>query len=139
ATKSFIRTGAMLTGSSTFGRPGYLGGRTATLLSTGKVLVTGGAHEDLGRYADAEVYDPAMGTFAFTGSMSTVRDGHTATLLPNGKVLIVGGEGVECSKPGCGVISLATVELYSGGFTVIGELNTRREWHQATLLADGSV
>jgi len=39
----------------------------------------------------AEFYDPLVGSFVTTGSVSTPRHYHTATLLPNGKVLILGG------------------------------------------------
>ncbi len=62
---------------------------TATLLTNGKVLVTGG-HD-----ASAELYDPTSGAFAATGSMSVGRSSHTATLLANGKVLIAGGQNVS--------------------------------------------
>ena len=60
----------------------------ATLLSSGKVLVTGGSGD-----TSAELYDPATGTWTDTGSMSTERILHTATLLPSGKVLVAGGGG----------------------------------------------
>lgn len=41
-------------------------GHTATLLSDGKVLLTGGV--------PTEIYDPVTGTFTITGGMATVRD-----------------------------------------------------------------
>src|SRR5581483_10536088 len=55
---------------------------TATLLSSGTVLVAGG-EDDTGPLASAELYDAATGSWAFTGSLNTARQLHTATLLPN--------------------------------------------------------
>ena len=101
---------------------------TATLLSTGKVLVAGGPD------ASGELYDPATGMFTATGSMSVGRSGHTATPLANGKVLIVGGLSISGD--------LATAELYdpaNGTFTATGSMATARTAHSATLLASGKV
>ena len=64
---------------------------TATLLSNGKVLITGGYSGTAGDLSTAELYDPATMTFSATGSMSIARYVHTATLLSDGAVLIVGG------------------------------------------------
>src|SRR5262249_3439913 len=58
---------------------------TATLLPSGKVLVTGGGG------ASVELFDPGTGQWTRTASMLTPRSFHTATLLTSGKVLIVGG------------------------------------------------
>lgn len=83
---------------------GYLtiarGNHTATALSSGKVLLSGGQTveynydgQHLLHITGLEVYDPATDQFSSTGAMGTPRPGHTATLLPNGKVLLAGGAG----------------------------------------------
>jgi hypothetical protein len=111
-------------------------GHTATLLPNGKVLVAGGRKYggfDEGTLASAETYDPSLGTWAATTSLSTARDGHTAILLPNGKVLVAGGHNDDF---------LASAELYdpeSDTWAPTASLNTARENHTATLLADGRV
>ncbi len=58
---------------------------TATLLPSGKVLVTGGLYS-------AEVYDPVKGTWRITSiHEAPIRANHTTTLLPSGKILVAGG------------------------------------------------
>ena len=65
---------------------------TATLLPNGKVLIAGGADKSYQALTNAELYDPATGTFAPTGRMVTGRlSSFTATLLPDGTVLMSGG------------------------------------------------
>jgi len=137
---AFSRTGTMITGIGRLGSapPQYINGRTATLLDDGKVLLTGGHHEDFGRFKTAELYDPSTGRFAATGEMDVVRDGHTATLLAGGTVLITGGE----SESGCAILSLGSAEIYNpstGRFAPAGTMAVRREWHTATRLMDGRV
>src|SRR5690242_757338 len=63
---------------------------TATLLTSGKVLVTGGIANGVD-IATTELYDPNTGTWSYTGSMNEARYGHTATLLSDGKILVEGG------------------------------------------------
>ncbi|WPB72981.1 kelch repeat-containing protein [Archangium violaceum] len=105
---------------------------TATLLSDGKVLVTGDTGTS-GTLA-TEVYDPARGTWSATGSMSTSRTAHTATLLSDGKVLVTGGSGTSGA--------LATAEVYDpakGTWSAVGSMLSVRGGHTAMLLPDGKV
>ena len=64
---------------------------TATLLTDGRVLVSGGSPDFYSSLGSAEIYDPALGTWSSTPSMSTARADHTATLLQDGRVLVSGG------------------------------------------------
>jgi hypothetical protein len=114
--------------------PWYISGRPATLLTSGKVLLTGGEQEDWGNFADAELYDPATGKFTSTHNMSTKRSEHTATLLRDGTVLLAGGA--------FGAASIASVELYdpaSDSFWATANMTVARSFHTATLLMDGRV
>ena len=67
------------------------GAHTATLLTDGRVLITGGTVSGGIITRFAEIYDPVTDSVGGTGSMAEGRSGHTATLLSDGKVLIVGG------------------------------------------------
>jgi WD40 repeat protein len=62
---------------------------TATLLSSGEVLVAGGGEPIPG--TDSELYDPTSQTWSRTGALNVERRQHTATLLPDGRVLAAGG------------------------------------------------
>jgi plastocyanin len=125
-----VTTGFVLTGS--LNTPRYL--HTATLLNNGLVLMAGGNGSGGPTLANAELYNPANGTFTPTGSLNAARESHTATLLNNGMVLIVVGGSSE------GL--LASAELYNpatGTFTPTGSLNMPRSAHTATLLSNGMV
>lgn len=118
--------------TGTFSAAGDLGGvraaHTATLLTNGKVLITGGITGKSTSSPTAEIYDPVAGTFVPTGSMSTARSLHTATLLNTGKVLIVG--------------DAVTAELYdaaTGSFVNTGASSFNGTGHTATLLMSGEV
>jgi hypothetical protein len=127
----------MATGSMAVSRAGH----TATLLPDGRVLVAGGVLVVVCAgcvsspvpygpgVASAELYDPVIGTFTSTGSMSEGRSGHTATLLVDGTVLVTGTDNTaELFNPG------------TGTFSVVGELLTPRCGQAtATLRNDSTV
>jgi N-acetylneuraminic acid mutarotase len=105
----------------------------ATMLPSGKVLVTGGQRlntKSITTLASAELYDPGTGSWSTTGKMALARVDHTATLLQNGKVLVAGGS------------SNLSAELYdpaTGRWSVTGSMSTARFGHTATLLQNGKV
>ena len=111
---------------------------TATLLSSGLVLVVGGEVASGGRFhaiGTAELYDPVARNWSSTGSLVAQRAYHTATLLQDGKVLVTGG---CCGASG----ALASAELYdpaTGAWSGTGNLVTGRYWHTATRLRNGNV
>jgi hypothetical protein len=85
---------------------------TATLLGTGKVLISGGtvgAYPNSHTTGAADLYDPLSGTWAATGSMNTSRALHKAVLLQNGEVLVSGGQNLTNDK----LTYLASAELYT--------------------------
>ncbi|MBZ5790849.1 putative Ig domain-containing protein [Burkholderia contaminans] len=101
---------------------------TATLLSSGEVLVAGGV--GTGGVLDlAERYNPANGAWALAGKMQTARTEHTATRLANGNVLVAGG-------------ATRTAEVYdpaTGSWTPVGNMKRGRRQATSTLLPDGRV
>ena len=106
---------------------------TATLLSSGKVLVAGGDNRTT-TFATAELYDPATGIFTLIGNkMTTKRSAHAATRLSNGKVLIVGG--------GNGG-AMSTAEIFDPAtktFAATGNMHVGRFFFTATLLSNSNV
>ena len=111
---------------------------SATTLTTGRVLITGGLDANYRYLAVAELYDPSTELFTMVQPMAAARAAHTATLLLNGQVLVAGG--VACGNGRCS--QLATAEIYDPvlqQFLPAGSMITARANHTATLLADGTV
>jgi hypothetical protein len=110
---------------------------TATLLSSGRVLIAGGQSSAEGRsFNSAELYDTTTDSFSPTGSMVADRAYQTATPLSDGRVLIAGGFDVVSQK------ALNSAELYdpkTGTFSRTGSMAHGRFEATATRLPDGRV
>jgi len=139
ASKPFALSGLPTCASNEWAAAGPLAtarrNHTATLLSSGKVLVTGGStgNNNSGPLASSEVYDPATHSWSSARSMGTTRQFHTAILLPSGKVLVTGGFNDSF---------LASSEVYdptTNSWSVARPMATARRNHTATLLSSGKV
>ena len=131
-TASATGTAASWTATSPMGHDHFA--HTATLLSDGRVLVTGGGGD--ASVASSELFDPDTGAWTATGDMIAGRQLFTATLLEDGRVLVAGGVGEPDE------VGLASAELYdpsTGEWTATQAMNEARAGHSATLLPDGRV
>jgi hypothetical protein len=104
----------------------------ATLLASGRVLVSGGnAGPSQQPSATAQLFE-APSTWLPAASMAEARFLHTQTRLADGRVLVTGGH------PG----PLASAEIYdpaSDTWTGAAPMNRARAQHTASLLPDGRV
>lgn len=112
---------------------------TATLLDDGRVLITGGTHEE-GRKTDvlkdAEIYDPEKDSFRPVSPMRDGRFSHISVSLANGKLLVAGGSADKQWTP------IASAEIYdpvTEVFQAVSPMNHARWGGGATLLPDGTV
>lgn len=140
------------TGSMIDGQAGY----TATLLTNGKVLITGGKHGETDCCAIAanpELYDPSTGMFSLAGPYAdtgapsisaTYGAGSSglaftpATLLPDGKALISSESAAELYDPTSNAFSV------TASMTAVGNWGgtfkpTNIYGRAATLLPNGKV
>jgi N-acetylneuraminic acid mutarotase len=103
---------------------------TATTLTDGKVLVTGGFPFGAPKTATTEIYDPATNTWAAGTSMNGNRAGHTATRMTGGKILVAGGAAINATE---------IYDPVAKTWTVVGPLAAPRVSHEAVLLGSGKV
>lgn len=140
STGTFIVTGSMISARAN---------HTATLLTSGKVLIVGGWNGHRADAADdppwdplfAELFDPASGSFTASDSMSTTRIGHSAIRLANGKVLVLGGvlspQNIHEQLP-----DPRYAELYdpvAHTFSAPWNVTVSRQGYTTTLLINGNV
>lgn len=113
----------------------------ATLLSNGKVVITGGFNGF--SIASVEVFDPYDdsydgGAFQPAGTLLGARHNHEAVLLPSGKILVAGG----VRLPSEGTATLRSAELYDPSTATSAQLAnmiSRRQGFTATMLHNGTV
>ncbi|CAF1132616.1 unnamed protein product [Adineta steineri] len=87
STTTLTPTGWFSTNNMTNGRYSH----TASVLSNGKVLVTGGFLNEFSSFNGVELYDPLTSTWTTPSNMNNARGSHTASILSSGKVLVTGG------------------------------------------------
>jgi lysophospholipase L1-like esterase len=133
-TSEWSQTGSMLTARDL---------QTATLLTSGEVLIAGGYNPEQGTLASAELYDPATGSFSPTGSMGLGRWEPTATLLSTGadkgEVLLTGGSLRAVTEAGVRPLAAEVYDPALGEWTATGPMVFPRLEHKAALLPSGEV
>lgn len=106
---------------------------SAVLLSSGKVLVTGGFSLDP---RTAEIYTPSTRTWATAYSMTASRAYHTSTALRNGDVVVIGGYN--------GTTSLTSMDYYEAASNTWSSspqrtLTVGRAMNTSLMLSNGKV
>jgi Galactose oxidase, central domain/Kelch motif len=110
---------------------------TATLLPSGKVLVTGGT-DGTSTLATAEVYDPTGDAWTPVASLSTPRQFQVAQILSSGTVLVVGGLN-DTSSAVFGVSSSEVYDPVANSWSAAGSMNIARQHFILSGLGDGRV
>ena len=109
------------------GQPGDGRSAQATLLPSGKVVVTGG--QGFSTTTNASIYDPTGDTFGPDGTTVGAHHSSTATMLPGGDVLLVGGDQTA-----------ADIRTFAGSVTpTTGNMTTPRYAAATQRLKDGKV
>ena len=123
-TRTWTPTGSLKTGRD------Y---HTATLLSDGRVLVTGG-YTVQGASNSVELYDPLSATWSSGPGMISARALHSASALPDGRAAVAGGL--------VGFLPSDLTEVYDpvlNNWSPTGNLTTKRAGQTALILATGQA
>jgi Kelch motif protein len=118
-----------------------------TLLPDGRVLVTGGTNDADYSFGNpnVDIYDPVSDGWTRAEDLHVPRFGHSATRLTDGRVLVAGGDSLQGSaETTFGSVPPAnnTAELFdpaAASWSYVGNLNTGRSGHTATLLPNGEM
>ena len=102
----------------------------ATLLASGKVLVSGGVGPNTGLLSTAELFDATTASWSPAAPMLQFHQWHTATLLQNGRLLVAAGN----MQPGAELYDPAT-----NTWSATGPLIGSRYFHAAVRLRNGKV
>ena len=115
-------------------------GQLAGLLANGQVLVACGVSDPGVPPCDAELYNPATGTWADDGvaGQSADRD-FSATLLNNGKVLFSGGSNGTYPAKVTVTRDATLFDPATKTSTSTGGMTIPREFHTLTVLPNGQV
>ncbi len=112
----------------------------ATLLTDGRVLITGGFTQNVSVTDRAEVFSTTTELFTeLSDRMETPRATHTATRLEDGRVLICGGFITTNANIS---LSTASAEIFNPGsntFSPLPDMTRERAGHAALLRPDGKV
>ena len=111
-------------------------GHTATLLTSGEVVVAGG-EGNAGATSATDVYSPLTLLWKGSGKLIFARASHQAVLLNSGSILVAGGCIGNCLRS-----ETPTAEIYnpiSGTWLSTGKLNVGRLEHAAVLFNNGKV
>jgi hypothetical protein len=106
---------------------------TATVISSDRILITGGMAQGGGTLREFEIFDASTNRIVGTGEMDESRAGHSATRLADGRVLVLGGYNGNYLK------SAVMFDPRTSRFTAAGAMSVGRSGHTATLLRDGTV
>ncbi|MBN4059234.1 hypothetical protein JYT22_01120, partial [Endomicrobium sp. AH-315-J14] len=121
------------TWTGTAGMDTYMPQQTATLLPSGKVLVTRGSHENV-----HALYDPETDTWQPTepeGSNSFGKTrGHTTEILPSGRVLKTGGWGY-----GSPAFAATIYDPAANTWVETDQMKHGRTLHASVVMPDGRV
>ncbi|MFE3879179.1 DUF6603 domain-containing protein [Kitasatospora sp. NPDC059146] len=120
--------------------PSAARGVEAIRLTSGTVLVAGGADATGAALATAALFDPVAATWTAAPPLATARRGHSVSRLGDGRVVAVGGRSADSGAPGP---ALGTAEVYDPApgtwAPTAGALTTARHGHAATVLPDGRL